>query len=121
MIDPMADLGGGAAAGAADASNAKEVFDPMVLNMNLQRVDKIRTFMGILSGCVAGIFGLTGFEGLGKLLSAEPKSFFRLCFPLVVKCLSQPVTLCTCVCFDSVLSDFASDGTDSCGCGQDGI
>lgn len=62
MIDPMADLGG---SGAAAETDAKEVFDPVALNQNMQRVDKIRSLMGIVSGCVAGICGLTGLEGLG--------------------------------------------------------
>ena len=66
MIDPMADLGnsGGEAASEADA---KDVFDPHALGQNMQRIDKIRSFMGIISGCVAGIFGFTGLEGLGTL------------------------------------------------------
>mmetsp|Transcript_2927 Transcript_2927/g.6512 ORF Transcript_2927/g.6512 Transcript_2927/m.6512 type:complete len:84 (+) Transcript_2927:196-447(+) len=66
IADPMADLGGTSQAPGADESNAKEVFDPVALNMNLQRVDKVRSFMGILAGCVAGICGLTGWDGLGK-------------------------------------------------------
>mmetsp|Transcript_2928 Transcript_2928/g.6513 ORF Transcript_2928/g.6513 Transcript_2928/m.6513 type:complete len:126 (+) Transcript_2928:196-573(+) len=64
IADPMADLGGTSQAPGADESNAKEVFDPVALNMNLQRVDKVRSFMGILAGCVAGICGLTGWDGL---------------------------------------------------------
>jgi EMC6 len=69
MIDPMADLGsssGGAAA--TTESDAKEVFDPNVWNQNMQRIDKVRSLMGILSGCVAGIFGFTGWEGLGTFV-----------------------------------------------------
>lgn len=30
------------------------------------KMDKIRSFMGIASGCVAGVCGLTGLSGLGK-------------------------------------------------------
>ena len=71
MMDPMADLGSSGATNAAD-TNAKEVFDPMALNLNLQRVDKIRTFMGIVSGCVAGVCGLTGLEGLGRYCITPP-------------------------------------------------
>jgi EMC6 len=69
MIDPMADLGssGGDAANEADA---KDVFDPNALGQNMQRIDKVRSFMGIISGCVAGIFGFTGLEGLGTYTDA---------------------------------------------------
>mmetsp|Transcript_30462 Transcript_30462/g.34722 ORF Transcript_30462/g.34722 Transcript_30462/m.34722 type:complete len:123 (+) Transcript_30462:87-455(+) len=62
MIDPMADLGG--SANATSETDTKEVFDVNLLTMNLQRIDKIRSFMGIVSGCVAGICGLTGIAGL---------------------------------------------------------
>lgn len=58
----MANLGG---SGAAAESDAKEVFDPAQLQQNFQRIDNIRSLMGIISGCVAGICGLTGLEGLG--------------------------------------------------------
>jgi hypothetical protein len=64
MIDPMADLGSSAAA--TNETDTKEVFDPSVLNLNLQRIDKVRSLMGIVSGCVAGICGLTSFKGLGE-------------------------------------------------------
>lgn len=65
----MANLDGGAAPGAdADASSStKDVFDPNALNFNLKNIDKIRSFMGIVSGCVAGILGITGIlPGLGE-------------------------------------------------------
>jgi hypothetical protein len=65
MMDPMADLDGGSAPGAASTTSTKDVFDPNALMFNLKRIDKIRSFMGIVSGCVAGIFGLTGLQGLG--------------------------------------------------------
>jgi hypothetical protein len=64
MIDPMANLD--AAPGAPEAGDEKDVIDMASLQYNLQRVDTIRSVMGIASGCVAGIFGLTGLEGLGK-------------------------------------------------------
>ena len=70
MMDPMAGLDGadtpGAAAG-ADGEHSKEVFDSIALQRNMQRIDKIRSVMGIASGCVSGIMGLTGLEGLGAL------------------------------------------------------
>ena len=48
----------------SDLANSKEVFDMVALQRNIQRIDKIRAVMGIASGCVAGIIGLTGLEGL---------------------------------------------------------
>lgn len=66
MIDPMANLGDEGAPGApTDQDDSKDVFDPLILNLNLKRVDNIRSFMGIISGCFAGICGLTGLEGFG--------------------------------------------------------
>ena len=64
MIDPMADLG--SSGDTANDGDAKDVFDPNALGQNMQRIDKVRSFMGIISGCLAGIFGFTGLEGLGK-------------------------------------------------------
>jgi EMC6 len=67
IADPMADLTGEGTPGpAAEMGSQKEVFNPMVLQVNMQRVDRIRSIMGIASGCVAGILGLTGLRGLGK-------------------------------------------------------
>jgi len=73
IADPMANIGTPAADGqqqgtGADGSGSshKEVFDPIVMQVNAQRIDRIHAVMGIASGCVAGIIGLTGLEGLGK-------------------------------------------------------
>ena len=71
MIDPMADL----AAGGPDMMNSamggddnnKEVFDMDAFRYNFRKMDKIRSFMGIVAGCVAGVLGLTGLSGLGEL------------------------------------------------------
>jgi ER membrane protein complex subunit 6 len=65
MIDPMAGLDAAAPA-AGDAADEKDVIDFMALRFNLQRIDRIRSVMGIASGCVAGILGLTGLQGFGK-------------------------------------------------------
>ena len=85
MIDPMANLDGGAP-GATD-TNEKDVIDITSLRYNLERVDKIRSVMGISSGCVAGICGLTGLEGLGTLnyLMNEKQGFdlFHILLTLV--------------------------------------
>lgn len=67
MIDPMADIGAATPTPGAggDAMNvSKEVFDPIALQRNVQIIDKIRSVMGIASGCVAGTIGLTSLEGL---------------------------------------------------------
>ena len=65
MIDPMANLDGGGAGNAdQQQGNEKDVIDIISLRINLQRVEKIRSVMVIAAGCVAGICGLTGFQGL---------------------------------------------------------
>jgi hypothetical protein len=79
MIDPMANLdptgspdmmmmGGGSPTdvGGGDSNNNQEVFDMDAFRYNFRKMDKIRSFMGIVSGCVAGVLGLTGISGLGE-------------------------------------------------------
>lgn len=63
MIDPMAGID--AALPGPETHDEKDVFDVTTLRYNLQHIDKIRSVMNIVSGCVAGICGLTGLEGLG--------------------------------------------------------
>ena len=76
MIDPMANLdptgspdmmmmGGPPTDGGGDSNN-QEVFDMDAFRYNFRKMDKIRSFMGIVSGCVAGVLGLTGISGLGE-------------------------------------------------------
>lgn len=70
MADPMADMGASAPGGgmmpdAADQPHSKDVVDTMILQYNLARIERIRSVMGIASGCIAGIAGLTGLQGLG--------------------------------------------------------
>jgi hypothetical protein len=70
IADPMADLSAGGdpsgakPGGAVNMSSTKGVFDPLVLGSNLQRIDRIRSVMGIAAGVVAGIGGLTDWKGL---------------------------------------------------------
>mmetsp|Transcript_7383 Transcript_7383/g.13725 ORF Transcript_7383/g.13725 Transcript_7383/m.13725 type:complete len:129 (+) Transcript_7383:119-505(+) len=68
MIDPMANIDapdpGMDAAGGGGADGNQEVFDMNAYRSNLRKMDKIRSFMGIASGCVAGVCGLTGLSGL---------------------------------------------------------
>jgi len=63
MMDPMAGIDGDSPG--EQATDEKDVIDVTSLRYNLERVDKIQSVMGIASGCVAGICGLTGLEGLG--------------------------------------------------------
>jgi len=60
-MDPMANLDGGG--GDPDLPDEKDVIDITSLKYNLERVDNVRSVMGIASGCLAGICGLTGLEG----------------------------------------------------------
>mmetsp|Transcript_4364 Transcript_4364/g.12201 ORF Transcript_4364/g.12201 Transcript_4364/m.12201 type:complete len:127 (-) Transcript_4364:1397-1777(-) len=67
MIDPMADLDSGSApTPGADSTGGegKDVFDMQAANLNMKKMDTVRSFMGIVSGCVAGVLGLTGLSGL---------------------------------------------------------
>lgn len=69
MADPMADLSGdtpGNPMSGDNDNNMKQVFDPIAMQMNLQRIDRIRSVMGIASGCVAGIVGISGWIGFGE-------------------------------------------------------
>lgn len=72
MQDPMANLTGEAPGGQGQNNgsmgigNTKQVFDPVALQINMQRIDRIRSVMGIAAGSAAGIIGLTGLEGFGK-------------------------------------------------------
>lgn len=68
MQDPMADLGTDPTAQGASSDNVKhgkQVLDPFAMQMNMQRIDRIRSVMGIVSGCFVGIVGLTGLQGFG--------------------------------------------------------
>ena len=69
MIDPMAGVdptGPGSemidAGGSSDGT--QEVFDAVAYRSNFRKMDKIRSFMGIVAGCVAGVLGLNGLAGL---------------------------------------------------------
>ena len=72
MIDPMANIDPAAPAGpemdTAGGDGNQEAFDMNAYRSNLRKTDKIRSFMGITSGCVAGVCGLTGLSGLGEFV-----------------------------------------------------
>jgi hypothetical protein len=106
IADPMADLTGGSAAqpDANHNGNSKEVLDPIAMQSNMMRIERIRSVMGIAAGCVAGIGGLTSWEGLStcspsKLELAQPWS--RLFF--YSSLLTGACTVFVC----SLLFDFA--------------
>ena len=62
-MDPLAGID--AALPGPENSDEKDVFDLNTYRYNLMRVDTIRSVMNIASGCIAGICGLTGWEGMG--------------------------------------------------------
>lgn len=73
MIDPMANLDAGsgpAPGGDSTGGEGNSIYDFPAAQLNIKKMDDVRSFMGIVSGCVAGICGLTGFEGLGALAQA---------------------------------------------------
>lgn len=41
-----------------------EVFDFFAQQTNMQKMERIRSFMGIISGCCAGILGLINWSGI---------------------------------------------------------
>mmetsp|Transcript_1981 Transcript_1981/g.2473 ORF Transcript_1981/g.2473 Transcript_1981/m.2473 type:complete len:128 (+) Transcript_1981:265-648(+) len=68
MIDPMANLDGGGGGpipgGDATGGEGRDIFNLPAAQLNKKKMDTVRSFMGIVSGCVAGVCGLTGLEGL---------------------------------------------------------
>lgn len=72
MIDPMANLGNEGfdpttsnnAVGDLSARSNNRI-NIHAIHLNNKKIDKVRSFMGIISGCVAGVWGLTGLQGLG--------------------------------------------------------
>mmetsp|Transcript_1561 Transcript_1561/g.2130 ORF Transcript_1561/g.2130 Transcript_1561/m.2130 type:complete len:130 (-) Transcript_1561:37-426(-) len=68
MMDPMANLDGGSSnlrAGEVGGDGVqREVFDSTALQLNTKKLERIRSIMGIMAGCTAGICGLTGLQGL---------------------------------------------------------
>ncbi len=74
MIDPMANLGNegfdpNSAIGEGDSllsgGRNHHIMNIHAIHLNNKKIDKVRSLMGIISGCVAGICGLTGLQGLG--------------------------------------------------------
>jgi hypothetical protein len=71
-MDPMANISssGAGANGGAQQNNdntvveARDVCDLQAMKLNESKMDKIKSYMGIISGCCAGILGLTNIFGL---------------------------------------------------------
>lgn len=73
-MDPMANISsqGPAGAGGNPAQNqndstvveARDVCDFQAMKLNEVKMDKIKSHMGIVSGCAAGIMGMTNLYGL---------------------------------------------------------
>ena len=69
MQDPMAELGTPDTTSTNTTNNnTKQVVDGLALQLNLKRLDRIRSVMSITSGCMAGVLGCTGLQGLGALV-----------------------------------------------------
>lgn len=62
MPDPMAEEGDNVA---PSLDNEKEFFDPLVLQFNIAKMERIQSILGIAAGCITGICGLTGPQGFG--------------------------------------------------------
>ncbi|GAX25924.1 hypothetical protein FisN_6Hu038 [Fistulifera solaris] len=75
MQDPMAGLTSGGDNNnntvTTSSTNSKQVIDGMALQLNMKRLDRIRSVMSITSGCIAGILGCTGLQGLVFFLASH--------------------------------------------------
>jgi len=71
MIDPMADIGSGfdpTKSNGSGEGGGTEILNFHALQLNHRKIDYVQSFMGIVSGCVAGICRFTGLEGLACFL-----------------------------------------------------
>ncbi len=70
MLDPMANISSpgaqqpGAPGAGPPGEESMEVFDRHAQRQNTQKMDSIKSFMGIVTGCCAGILGLTNMRGI---------------------------------------------------------
>lgn len=69
-MDPMANLStpnpnGQDPAGTGTGGEGNDVYDLKALMVNASQSDKIHSYMGIVSGCVAGVLGLLNWQGIG--------------------------------------------------------
>lgn len=62
MPDPMAE----SATTNVSLDNEKEFFDPMILQFNRSKLERMQSILGIAAGCMTGICGVTGLPGFGR-------------------------------------------------------
>ena len=91
-MDPMANLSspnpnGADPAAAGTGGEGNDVYDLKALTVNASQSDRIHSYMGIVSGCVAGILGLLNWQGIGTFYISSPSRrttschfFFSLLF-----------------------------------------
>lgn len=89
MQDPMTDFGATPKSTLNDNAT-KQVVDGLALQLNLKRLDRIRSVMGITSGCIAGILGCTGLQGLRKFVCRMRNDLILL--------IQIYLTVCCCCC-----------------------
>lgn len=66
MMDPMANIAAPQTSGGqpGQADDQQEVFDYHAQQSNVQKMEAIRSYMGIVTGICAGILGLTNMNGI---------------------------------------------------------
>jgi EMC6 len=65
MPDPMGEQEGADGNAAPSFDNEKEFFDPLLLQFNVAKLERIQSVWGIAAGCITGICGLNGIRGFG--------------------------------------------------------
>mmetsp|Transcript_439 Transcript_439/g.575 ORF Transcript_439/g.575 Transcript_439/m.575 type:complete len:127 (-) Transcript_439:169-549(-) len=67
MMDPMANIGPDPSRSGSDdttGGEGKGIFNLQAQSFNNKKIDEVKTFMGIVNGCFAGICGFQGLQGL---------------------------------------------------------
>ncbi|GMI08534.1 hypothetical protein TrLO_g15977 [Triparma laevis f. longispina] len=71
-MDPMAGIGAAPSGNqASTAGEGRAIFNQQIAMKNIMALSDARTYMGILSGCVAGVVGLTNGQGFLFFLVAH--------------------------------------------------
>jgi hypothetical protein len=69
MPDPMGEQEGADGSAAPSFDNEKEFFDPLLLQFNVAKLERIQSVWGIAAGCITGICGLNGIRGFGTSIA----------------------------------------------------